>query len=933
MKAPETKSDAVLEAVFSKASKLQQDDPRRSPLAKRFRNAAVFSIALSVGAAILAVSIWEATALAFPSSNAFPTAIIGFASILCLGNLYLFRWLLKQSESSFTSRVWEMTTGFLERPPGSEADVEASAFLNDVLESIWSFVNPDVFKGLINVMEAIIQDNCPPFISAVSIEDMGQGARPIRLVGVRCLPKQPPGDEDGPTSGEAFDDIVAARPGLKSRDTGLSMDSKYGATQELKEKLKMLRERTSVHMEVAFDYGCSERDQDSDKRIHILLVFRLVGGIRVPVWVNMQKIVGCLRARVQLTPDPPFVSTAVVSLMGKPHVDFACLPLFRSSLNVMGMPLVSDLVRKALDAALAAYTSPRSISIDVRAILMGDSNAQAIYPLGVMLLRLHRVYDVESQWADDELSSFFSVGWAKTGDPLYIFRTISDCATPRWEEEMSYAVGPDEVNAQESLKLDFVRVGSLDSENCIGSLVLPLTELLSTPECNGKIQSRTDYMLDPNEQRPVAKLDWSIGFFPKATVSLEQLQRQTMYPAVNSHEDFERRVAEHVRFKFREAPDYADEEYEREKNASLREAELAIMNSQAPDERYLSGLLHVGLSSMNFLSASRASRETEDSDEIIYDDETPDAPTSYANIYINQHRVTRTLTKPRDSDPAYGSEFCRFIRDWRTAEVIIVVRDKRRSRSDTFLGAVRINIAELFKRHESSRVQMTVPIEGGEGSGLANIVILFRSVELDLRPAFRSWAYGTLQVNLPIADEEGTLSDLKHGHIIISTSLDEHKLHPNQSHIPVPLPLIKELPLRLTWSSKHKTDSSFSLPIKDKYSERVFLAWMSKLPWKLDRIAAYSFFKIEDLVEFEVTKLRLPVYDLDEKMKRLEDMESRLWPEEHLGVKPIGHVVFEVKFLRGLTSEHAKAMKSKDVEDVMDVEEALGPNPMLSATN
>ncbi|KAF2165294.1 hypothetical protein M409DRAFT_36902 [Zasmidium cellare ATCC 36951] len=846
----------------------------------------------------------------------------------CLINISLFHWLLHQAEVSFQSRVWDMVATFLSKPAAATRETEAAYWLNDILDSIWPFLNPDIFKPLTNIMEATIQANSPPFVSGVSIEDMGQGSKPIRIVGIRRLPKQPV-EEDGdagPTSGEFYDEIMTLKPGLKSRATELSTSSKRSAARELRERLKMLRERTSVHVEVAFDYGRSERDRDDDdyrKRMHILLVFRLVGGVRVPVWINMDKIVGLLRARVQLKPDPPFVSKAVISLLRKPEVQFACLPLFKSSMNVMGMPLVSTLVQQALETALAAYISPRSINIDLGALLVGETTSQDVYPLGVIIAKMHQVHHLQPPWARDDFSSFLSVGWAKTGDPLYIYRTIYSDKSPRWEEGMAYCVGPEEVNAQDSLEVNFVRIGILDNETIIGSCKVLLTDVISSIEYSGKLQLRTDDLLCEDDGHSVAKLDWSIGFFPKASVSLEQLQRQKIYPPIKDHAEFEQRVDKIVKYKFREAPESAQDEYEREKTAFMQEAELKIMNSQPPVDQYPCGILHVEIPSMNFLSTSRAVRETDDSDEMIYDDETPDAPTSYANIYINQHRVTRTLIKPRNSDPNFGSEVWRFVRDWRTAEVIVVVRDKKRHRTDTFLGAVRINIADLFERNQSSRVQLAFPVEGGMGSGLANMTILFRALNMDPPPEQRSWDYGTLQVSMP-TDSDGTLQELKHSQLTICSTLEEWKLYPNHSLNP----LAKD-PHQLAWFPKDKNKSTVSFPIKNKYAERITFQWghgATKRHWSSDKVAAYSFWKIEDLIEHQEKHLRVPVYTCS--VKWMDD--SELWPENHAEKTPIGYVEFSVVFRRGLTEDHAREMKSKDVEEIMEVEEALGPNPLLT---
>ena len=56
------------------------------------------------------------------------------------------------------------------------------------------------------------------------------------------------------------------------------------------------------------------------------------------VWVELRGMVGTMRMRLQLCPDPPFVDLCTLTLLGQPKVDLSCVPLTRKGLNIMDLP-------------------------------------------------------------------------------------------------------------------------------------------------------------------------------------------------------------------------------------------------------------------------------------------------------------------------------------------------------------------------------------------------------------------------------------------------------------------------------------------------------------------------------------------------------------------------------------------------------------------
>ena len=131
--------------------------------------------------------------------------------------------------------------------------------------------------------------------------------------------------------------------------------------------------------------------------------------ISLAVWVELHGIVGVVRLRLQLTPDPPFFSLCTLTFLGQPKVDVACVPLSQKGLDIMDLPLISNFVQSAVDAAMAEYVAPKSLTLDLKGMLMGDDfkkDTQArgllmasslaeplLYNSDILQVRIRRAYD------------------------------------------------------------------------------------------------------------------------------------------------------------------------------------------------------------------------------------------------------------------------------------------------------------------------------------------------------------------------------------------------------------------------------------------------------------------------------------------------------------------------------------------------------------
>lgn len=86
----------------------------------------------------------------------------------------------------------------------------------------------------------------------------------------------------------------------------------------------------------------------------------------------------------------------------------------------------------------------------------------------------------------------------------------------------------------------------------------------------------------------------------------------------------------------------------------------------------------------------------------------------------------------------------RFVKDWRSTVVMIVVRDQRLHEADPVLGVVVLPLHTLFK--DRSLVTDTLPLIGGIGVGRLQFSIMFRNVQMKLPREILGWDVGTLEI-------------------------------------------------------------------------------------------------------------------------------------------------------------------------------------------
>ncbi|CCD43620.1 hypothetical protein BofuT4_P064620.1 [Botrytis cinerea T4] len=570
----------------------------------------------------------------------------------------VFLW-VKEVIRSGRAMEWES-----ERQRGQMATAnlipESVEWINSLMGVMWGLIDPDLFASVADTLEDVMQASVPGIIENVRVAEINQGTNPFRILSLRALP-------DGHVQ-EMKDDIH--RQNEKNKDPQeLAADEGGG---------------DYYNLECSFAYhaqpsggGTSEKA----KNMHMQLVFYLgmkgLFGVPLPIFVELQGLVGTVRLRLQLSPEPPFLKALTFTLMGLPKVQAGCVPMIETGINILNLPLISNFVNYAIGAAANEYVAPKSMTLDMAKLLKGDDIQKDVEALGVLWIRIHRATGLSKQ---DRRGSegggsdpYITVSFSKYGKPMYCTRVIQDDLNPVWEETCALLVTPDLIKADEQLSMELWDSDRSTSDDVVGKVELSMQKMIQHP---GKMYPQVSKLrgMDSDSSMP-GELHWEVGYFGKPQFR----------PAMRSH-------GKDINL----PKELQDKEELQDPKGSLDTPEEDAAVHTPPDPLWPSGvcsvivhqIVNLELQNVKGSDGNRKGREFEPAVEAgeNKEEEHKKLPSSYCTILYNDELVYRTRSKVVSSKPIFNAGTERFIRDWRSAIITVTVRDQRMRQHDPILG-------------------------------------------------------------------------------------------------------------------------------------------------------------------------------------------------------------------------------------------------------
>lgn len=396
----------------------------------------------------------------------------------------------------------------MERQRGEEHSPptpESAEWLNGIIATVWPLVPETLFTSLTDTLEDVMQASLPKFVTAVRIADLDQGRNPLRIVSIRALP-----DQQGSRLKHGEDWI--------------------GKKEEDLEKLDQADDAGDfVNMEVSLAYMSLPKTAGQAihaHNAHLKLEFFLgaSGWARIPirVWVEISGITATARMRVQMVEQVPFIRNCILTLMGTPYVDVSAVPLARALPNVLDLPIISSFVRSSIAAACQMYQAPRSITLNLAQLLMGDGTKKDTSSVGVLMLTIHHAAALAAADADGKSDPYVVAAWSKFGKPLYSTRVMAADLNPVWEETFFLPVTVGEIRSEERLSIQLWDADARSADDVLGRVEVDLLEIMGR---EGEVVRRADRLKGFEEaQRMPGEVHWSYGFYRK--VPLEQRMKE-----------------------------------------------------------------------------------------------------------------------------------------------------------------------------------------------------------------------------------------------------------------------------------------------------------------------------------------------------------------------------------------------------------------------
>ncbi|KAI9855064.1 MAG: hypothetical protein M1824_006438 [Vezdaea acicularis] len=762
---------------------------------------------------------------------------------------------------------------------------ESVEWMNTLLGIVWGLINPDMFIGVADTLEDVMQASVPGVIENVRVAEINQGSNPIRILSLRALPDSHVKD----LKKSIHDDLKD-----KKDPEELAADEEGG-------------DYYNIECSFAYHAAPSGRGVSSKaKNMHMQLVFYLgvkgLFGVPLPIWVELQGLVGTVRLRLQMSPEPPFLKAVTFTLMGVPKVQAGCVPMIEAGVNLLNLPLISNFVNYAIGAAANEYVAPKSMTLDLSKMLEGDDVQKDVDALGVLWIRIHKASGLSKQDRRGSKNGgsdpYITISFSKYGKPMYCTRVIEDDLNPIFEETTAILVTPDLIKADEQLSIELWDSDRSTADDVVGKIELSMQKMIQHPRKMYPHVSKLQGM-EAGSEMP-GELHWEVGFFGKPAFR----------PALKTHgKDV------NLPDSLKDHPDLQDDK------GSVDNANEEAVTHTPPDPLWPTGvcsivvhqIVNLEFENLKGTEGKRKGREFEPAKEYgeLKQEEGGKLPSAYCTILFNDQLVYRTRTKVVSSKPIYNAGTERFLRDWRSAIITVTVRDQRQRQHDPILGVIPLKLSDVLQ--SSSQVTRWYPLDGGIGHGRIRISLLFRSVETKLPPNMLGWDVGTFEFT---SDKILALNYSSHAKL---------KLRTGGSSGQIPRTQARKLPEGdgIFWDVEKKDGkNNIRLPVKYRYRSPVIFEFHVSGKRGAD---AYAIIWLHHLTDNHEVDINIPIW----KTKNGARLTQNYVTEENLkgqvgleDIEEVGRLQFRCQFKAGTDEEHAKYVTDNDSRETQETWEA-----------
>ncbi|KAI0193592.1 hypothetical protein EV127DRAFT_384606 [Xylaria flabelliformis] len=764
---------------------------------------------------------------------------------------------------------------------------ESVEWMNSLLGIVWGLVNPEMFAAVADTLEDVMQASVPGVIENVKVADINQGNNPIRILSLRALP-------DG-----HMQDIK---------------DEMHKQNAQIKDPQEVAADEEGgdyYNLEASFAYHAKPSSQSVSAKaanMGMQLVFYLgikgLFGVPLPIWVELNGLVGTVRIRLQMSPQPPFLKAVTFTLMGVPKVEASCTPMIERGVNILNLPLISNFVNWAIKTAASMYVAPKSMTLDLGKMLQGDDIQKETNAIGILFIRIHKAVGLSKQ---DRRGSqgggsdpYITVSFSKFGKPMYCTRVIQDDLNPVFEESCALMVTSDLIKADEQLSMELWDSDRSSADDVVGKVELSLQKLIQHP---GKMYQQVSKLrgVKAGSEMP-GELHWEVGFFGK-----------TQFRAAMRTDGKDHSLPIELRDK---------KELQDDKGAIENSQEDAVTHTP-PDPLWPSGILSVVIHQIVSLELAqvkgsdggkrKGGKEYEPARDAgeIKEEAAKTLPSAYCTICLNDELAYKTRTKVVSSKPIFNAGTERFVRDWRSTIVTVTVRDSRNRQHDPIIGVVPLKLSDILQT--SSQSTRWYPLDGGIGYGRVRISLLFRSVELKLPPPQLGWDVGTFEF---LSDNlNSTFAGNDKGKIKL-------RMRTGGSSATVKRDQCTAEEGAVRWDISGITNNPRPrLPVRYRYRSPIFIEF--HLPGKR-HVEHFAVVWLQQLVDNEEQDFDIPIWKCDNATRLSQNYitEENFKSIPDIMIEEVGRLRFRGRYKAGTDLDHLRFVSDNNSRETIETWEA-----------
>ncbi|KAH7419655.1 C2 domain protein [Cadophora sp. MPI-SDFR-AT-0126] len=765
---------------------------------------------------------------------------------------------------------------------------ESVEWMNSLIGVVWGLINPEMFAAMADTLEDVMQASVPPaLIQNVKVSSIGLGDQPFKILSLRSLPSA---DEE-----KGHEKQMASGAGLSKEE----MEKKHEERELEGEDDPSMK---YYNLEASFAYSAipAKGVIGKAKNLHLEVVFYLgvqgLFGVPLPIFVELNGIIGTVRLRFQLTPNPPFLRNLTFTFMGLPKIDASAVPLTSKGINVLDLPLISGFINSSIAAALDIYVAPKSLIMDMSKILQGDAVKKETDAIGLIYVKLKRAEGIPAQDKSGKSDPFITLAFSEFGKPVYCTRIIEQELDPSWNEQTCLLVYQDQLTSGEKLSVELWDSDTVGKDDKVGNIEFDLRDLIK--EYANNIVERRDELKNDKGETLSGHLYWDIGYFPRANFkeSMKTDGKDDSIPA-----------------QIRDRPEFADDK------GTVTTAQEVGVTTTPPDPSLPSGICSILIHQIENLEVERPSGSFgsykpwtpaqitgENTDE-----EGDELPSSYCTVLQDDELVFRTRTKVHASNPIFNAQTERFVRDWRNAIFTITCRNSLNREHDPILGCITIKLSEVLRT--SSQVTRIFALDGGMGYGRIMVSVLFRSVGLQLPRNMLGWDLGSFEV---LGDKVLVEND---SNGLLSKSRIE--VHTDVGKSTISRSWIEEDPQGTAWNLMRVKEAHRDMqkhriiaPVRRRYQSPIRLEFFNKGSRKA---VAYAIYWLTDLIDNKETALSIPVY----KTPMPKQMTQNYIPNidmDKIKAERVGTIKMTVRFKMGMDDTHLQWLKNNDQRETYE---------------